>query len=300
MEIRHLKYFLGVAEELNFGRAAEKMHISQPPLSRQIMDLEEDLGVKLFDRTARGVELTEAGNYLVVEAQKLLGLSERIRERITQIGTESARRIRLGFVGSTLYSFLPELMRRCCSEVPGISFELRELASEEQANALIARSIDVGFARSWVGGMGVEFQSLVDETLSIVSPPAIHRLDSETDLPDFANLPFVAFSMNCAPGIAEIAQRICLRAGFSPRTIFVANQYDAVLRLVAAGLGWTIAPTMAVTNARLGENIAYRELLDLPERIAVGMIRRADEDCPWILDFIESVHRFFGETGSKG
>jgi DNA-binding transcriptional LysR family regulator len=297
MEIRHLKYFLGVSEELNFGRAAEKMHISQPPLSRQVMDLEKELGVKLFERTPKGVELTSAGRYLKLEATRLVRLSERIKERVGQIGLESSRRIRVGFVGSVLYSFMPELIRFLSDEMSGLSFELQELPSDEQARALSTGTIDVGFARSWVKESGIHFMPVAEETLSVVCARDLSGLDCEPTLDRLAPLPFVAFSDKCAPGIAELAERICLRSGFAPRTVFVANQYDAVLRFVAAGIGWSIAPTMAVTNTRLDPDLAHTELTDLPERIAVGMMLRDGEDTPLILELVESVQRYFS-TGS--
>jgi DNA-binding transcriptional LysR family regulator len=298
MEIRHLKYFLSVAEELNFGRAAEKMHISQPPLSRQIMDLEEELGAKLFERTSKGVELTPAGRYLRHEAARLVSMSELIKDRVATIGRESSHHIRIAFVGSVLYSFIPELVRFLRNEMPSLSLELKELPSAEQAKALAAGKIDVGFVRSWLSEAGVRFVPVAEEMLSVALGRELPGLAAgAASLDCLASLPFIAFSDNCAPGLADLAEHICLRAGFTPQTVFVANQYDAVLRFVAAGLGWTIAPTMAVKNSTLESDLVSFELSDLPERIVVGMALRDGEDNPLILELADSVRRYFLQRG---
>jgi Transcriptional regulator len=292
MDIRQLRYFLSVAEELHFGRAAERIHISQPPLSRQIMDLEEELGVKLFERTPKGVLLTPAGNYLKIEASRLISLSERVRERIGAIGQEATRHIRIGFVGSTLYSFIPELLAFLRGEMPGLAFELQELSSDEQAKALSTGKIDIGFLRSWLREPGIDFSPVTEESLSAVFSRSLPGLQAgASTLEQLEGQPFIAFSKGCAPGIAEVVERICDRNGFAARTIFVANQYDAVLRLVASGLGWSIAPTLAVKNSRLG--LESFELTDLPERIVVG-VARLEGDCdPTVKALVEIIREYF-------
>jgi Transcriptional regulator len=299
MEIRHLKYFLGVAEELHFGRAAEKMHISQPPLSRQILDLEDELGVKLFDRTTRGVRMTPAGEYLKKEAEQLLKRAERIKADVARAADESGHRVRLGFVGSAIYSFLPELMGRIARRRPEAAFEFFELSSDEQARALDSGRIDLGFVRSWIHEGGVRFAPLSEETLSVVFSDSLYSADQgEFSLASLAGLPSIAFSDACAPTLQSIIDSVCARAGFSPRRAFVANQYDAVLRFVASGFGWAIVPTLAYENSRL--EMRSIELSDLPERIVIGLAWREDESDSYILGLIEDVKRYFADRGSGG
>jgi DNA-binding transcriptional LysR family regulator len=290
MDIRQLGYFLSVAEELHFGRAAERVHISQPPLSRQIMELEEELGVKLFDRTTRGVRLTPAGEYLKIEAQRILQQSELIKERIAQIGEEAGHRIRLGFVGSAIYSFLPELVGRLKKDKPELSFEFFELGSDEQAKALLSGKIDLGIIRSWIKEGGISFTPIAEETLSVVYADSLYQaVEGGSVLGNLARLPFITFSEACAPVLKEVGDRICARAGFSPQRAFISDHYDSVLRFVAAGLGWAIVPTLAYKNSRL--DMRSIELADLPERIVIGVASREDESDPLILELIGDIKR---------
>jgi LysR family transcriptional regulator, benzoate and cis,cis-muconate-responsive activator of ben and cat genes len=289
MDLRHLTSFLAVAEELNFGRAAEKLHISQPPLSRQIMDLEEELGVALFERGPKGVKITPAGRYLEKEAVRLLGRVSLIKGRIGKIQDEGTRLVRIGFVASAMYSFLPELIGEFNRELHDLSFEFLELATKAQASSLLAGRIDIGFVRSWIDEEGVRFVPIAEESLSLVRSAGITPVNDAGDLEQYADLPFIAFSKDGAPGIAECAQKACAIAGFTPKTVFTAGQFDSVLRLVAAGLGWSIVPTTALQGSRLG--LVSSELLKQPERIIIGAALREDEDDPVVLSLLEIADR---------
>jgi LysR family transcriptional regulator, benzoate and cis,cis-muconate-responsive activator of ben and cat genes len=291
MELRHLNGFLAVAEELNFGRAAERLNISQPPLSRQIMELEEELGVALFLRGPKGVSITPAGRYLEKEAALLLGRVNLVKQRIGTIGSEGIREVRIGFVASAMYSFLPDLIERYCRDLGSLSFEFVELASNAQAKALLSGQIDIGFVRSWLAEEGIRFVPIAEETLSLVRSARLAPMNVIGELGDYAEEPFIAFSKTGAPGIAECALRACGNAGFSPNTVFTAGQFDSVLRLVAAGLGWSIVPTMALAGSRLG--LVSKELVDLPDRIIVGAALREDEDDPIIQTLLDIAERHF-------
>lgn len=296
MDLKHLSSFLAVAEELHFGRAAERLHLSQPPLSRQIMDLEEELGVALFVRGPKGVSMTPAGRYLVKEAEMLLGRVAQVKERIASIGGDGQRHIRIGFVASAMYSFLPELIDDYCRELPALSFEFVELASNAQARALLNGSIDIGFVRSWIHEERVRFVPMAEEGLSLARSARIAPPEGAGDLARYARLPFIAFSKERAPGLADLAQAACARAGFSPKTVFTAGQFDSVLRLVAAGLGWSIVPTMALSGSRL--EVQSSELLDVPDRFVVGVALRQDEDDRLVLRLLEIAERHFS-TGLR-
>jgi LysR family transcriptional regulator, benzoate and cis,cis-muconate-responsive activator of ben and cat genes len=302
MDLRHLTSFLAVAEELNFGRAAERLHISQPPLSRQIMELEEELGVALFERGPRGVSITPAGRYLEKEAIAILGRVSLVKDRIGTIGKAETRLVRIGFVASAMYSFLPEIIEEYRRELQSLSFEFLELATDAQAKALLEGRIDIGFLRSWLDAEGIRFVPITAERLSLVRSKRLVPAGESGELASYAELPFIAFSQISAPGIADRALKACARAGFSPRTVFTAGQFDSVLRLVAAGLGWSIVPTMALSGSRL--DLASQELLDQSESFVVGAALRDDEDDPLILSLLDIAEGHFeggeGELGRRG
>jgi len=295
MEIRQLRSFLSVAKELHFRRAAERLHISQPPLSRQIMDLEDELGVKLFTRTTRGVSLTPAGEYLKDEAQKVLDHSEQIMRRIAHIEDEAGYRVRVGFVGSAMLSFLPRLIRRLEEGRPAMSLELLELGSAEQVKALEARRIDLGFIRAWVASRSIDFAPLADETLSVVyADSLVAGGEGDWALEELAPLPYIALSDECAPVLQGLADRICARAGFAPRKSLVVDHYGSALRLAGAGLGWSILPTQALEDSRL--DLRSRALDGVPERIVVGLASRKGESDPLILELIGDIERAFAQS----
>jgi len=296
MELRQLEYFLTVAEELHFGKAAERVHISQPPLSRQIMELEEELGTKLFDRTTRGVKLTSAGEYLKVEARNYLSRGELIKERVRGMGSASERRVRLGFVSSALYSFLPGLLAGLSRDMPGLSFDLFELCSDDQVKAIASGKLDLGFVRSWSRESGVDFVPLVEEALSVVFGPTLSPgLGADPSLADFRFLPFIALTESCAPILAEVSNRLCVRSGFKPVPAYTADQFDIALRLAAAGVGWSILPSLVYRDARL--DLRSAELRDAPEKLVIGLASRVDEEDGRITELASYLREVF--AGSR-
>ena len=149
--------------------------------------------------------------------------------------------------------------------------------------------------RSWMREGGIRFVPLAEETLSVVYASSLREEGQrEPSLSDLAPLPFIAYSKSCAPVLQEVADRICARAGFNPRKVFVADQYDSVLRLVGAGLGWAIVPTLAYRNSRL--EMRSMEFADLPERIVIGFASREDESDPYVLGLIEGIEKFFADS----
>jgi Transcriptional regulator len=292
MELRHLAYFRAVAEELNFSRAAERLHISQPPLSRQIGELEDELGVALFRRGPHGVTLTHEGAYLLDESRRLLGRVDSLKERIGNVEISAARLIRIGFVASAMYSFLPDLVGRFHKEFPGLSFEFLELATGEQGKALLSGKIDLGFVRSWIVEDGVRFVSLAEEALSIIYSRSLTASSIPYRIADFRDLPFVSFSGSCAPGMAEYANLVCARDGFAPRTVYSAGQFDSVLRLVSAGLGWAIVPTIALD--RQGTDLESLPVKSLEDKIMIGIAIREDDTDRVIAELERITREFFG------
>jgi DNA-binding transcriptional LysR family regulator len=275
MELRHLAYFRAVAEELNFSRAAKRLNISQPPLSRQIGELEYELGVRLFNREPHGVSLTHQGEYLLEEAQRLLGRVDSLKERICHIEIGAARLIRIGFVSSAMYSFLPDLVGKFNKAFPELSFEFRELATGEQGKALLSGNIDIGFVRSWIVEDGLRFVPMIEEKLSVVYARSLRDSPVPSCLADFRDYPFIAFSGSCAPGMAEYANLVCARDGFVPKTVYSAGQFDSVLQLASAGLGWSIVPTVAL--ARPKPELESIPVQSLEDGIRIGIAIREDD-----------------------
>jgi DNA-binding transcriptional LysR family regulator len=276
MELRYLRYFAKLTEEMNFNRAAERLNISQPPLSRQIKMLEEELGTSLLLRKGKKFQLTEAGRFFNEGALRILEDVALLERQTRLVGHDREAVIRIGCIGSIMFSFFPDLLAFLTKQAPESRIEIAELASEQQANAIRSGKIDVGFLRSWVESENLRFEALGEESLSIIHPLAMNAAPS-AGLSFFADKPFVSGS---APGLHERIEGACERAGFAPRVAYECSQFSSILKLVAAGLGWSVIPTFALKRLAIDGvgmivlpdtvlfGIAYREGL-LPERIKI-------------------------------
>ncbi|MBN1858315.1 LysR family transcriptional regulator [Candidatus Bipolaricaulota bacterium] len=271
MDLKRLHYFLAVAEELHFGRAAERLQIKQPPLSRQIQNLEQELAVKLFDRTHRRVALTPSGLYLKAAASKLLAQADLIQHTVGLMQEGTAGFVRIGYVGSAMHAVVPALLRELHQRYPSIYPELFELDSDAQIRALHSGEIDIGFARTPIHAERLVMYPVLDETFSLVVPLG-HRVAaaSTLDLAALANEPFIGFSRSCAPGMADQILQICSDAGFSPRIVHSTSQLNTLLRLVESGLGYSIVPSSVRAGYDL--NLAYIDLVDVPQRAQLAAI----------------------------
>ena len=243
MELRHLRYFLAVAEELHFGRAAQRLGIAQPPLSRQIHDLELELGFSLFERSRPRIALTEAGRVLYGHARSTLtGLELGVREaRSTHLGERG--RVSVGYPSSLAYSGLTELLRAFRARFPGVEVGLRELPPSGIIDALKARQLDVGFVRGPLDDAELTVERVRRESL-VVAMPSDHLLAKKKRiaLGALAGEPFVFFPRERSPAFFDLLIGLCREAGFQPRIVQEAPQVD-VLSLVAAGFGLSIVPS---------------------------------------------------------
>jgi DNA-binding transcriptional LysR family regulator len=262
MELRHLRYFVLVAEELHFGRAARRAGIAQPPLSQQIRALESELGVQLFDRNRRRVELTDAGRALVPEARETL----RRAERAAQVARDGARgaygRLAIGFVGSVAFGFLPEFISQYRKHYPGVRLDLWEMTSEQQRSALHEGTIDLGLVRYPVLDSEISFAPLFTEPL-VVAISAEHDLGRETDPVPVAALAverFVMFPRRYGPPFFDQVMSLCHDSGFSPDIVQEAIQMPTIVSLVSAGIGVAIVPG-SVRHMGL-RGVTYRSLQD--------------------------------------
>jgi DNA-binding transcriptional LysR family regulator len=246
MELRHLRYFVAVAEELHFGRAAVRLRIAQPPLSRQIRDLERELGAPLFDRVPRGVELTPAGLALLPEARLTLAQAERAQRTAQRAARGEIGRLRVGFVEAAIYSSaLPDVLGFFRMHLPDIGLSLFEMEPLQQAEAFREGRIDLGIlhnpppdADRWLRVEPVYSEPLV------AAVPHAHRLArrARPALGDFATEPFVLFPRHVGPELFDGIIARCSSAGFSPRVVQEAAGWPTLAALVAAGVGVTFVP----------------------------------------------------------
>ncbi len=290
-DLRQLRQFVAVAEHLHFGRAAVALHISQPPLSRSIQDLESKLGAKLFERSRRKVELTAAGAWYLEEARQVIARLERASRAVAEVAAGGAGALRIGFVTIADYSVLPGLLTRFKAGNPGVSLSLRELVTEAQLDALAAGELDLGFVLPPLPAREVESVAVNREAL-VVALPERHPLARERGplgAKALANEPFVMVPANLARGLSDIVLGVCTRAGFAPRVAQEAVQMQTVVSLVSSGLGVAIVPASLLHLGRSG--VVYRAVRDPHAKIELRLAWRRDAHSSAAKRFVELAKR---------
>jgi DNA-binding transcriptional LysR family regulator len=290
-ELRQLRYFVAVAEQLHFGRAAASLHISQPPLSRSIRDLEARIGATLVARTRRRVELTAEGTYFLGEAKRLLAQLERAVLEVGNMAAGASGRLRLGFVSLADYGVLPGLLKAYKAVRPGVELALREMLSPEQAAALAAGDLDFGLLLPPVAAAGLE-HIVVQRERFVAALPARHRLArvrGRIAVRDLAGDAFVAVPRAIAPGLHDIVSTLTARAGFAPRIAQEAIQMQTVVSLVSSGLGVALVPASVANLGRRG--VAYRELADTHPRLDLWLAWRRAAAGVAARDFVQLARR---------
>lgn len=245
-ELSHLRCFVAVAEELHFGRAAARLNLTQPPLSRQIQLLEHTLDVRLLDRTSRSVALTRAGQNFLPEARRLLRLAEgaALAARRTASGEEGS--ITLGFTAASGYEFLPRLIKTFRTESPGIDLVLKEMVSADQLDSLAAGRIDVGLVRPSFNRRELASLCVVREPL-LLAAPEDHPLAAATEVSvaDLDRQPIVTFSPYEARYFYDLLATIFASAGVTPHYVQHISQIHSIMGLVKAGIGLALVPRAA-------------------------------------------------------
>ena len=275
-DLRQLRQFVAVAEHLHFGRAAEALHISQPPLSRSIQDLEAKLGVRLFERSRRKVELTAAGAWYLEEARQVLARLDRASRGVAELAAGGAGALRIGFVTIADYSVLPGLLSAFKAADPGVSMSLRELVTEAQLDALGAGDLDLGFVLPPLPSREVESIAMNRESLVVALPErhALAREHGPLGVRAIADEPFVMVPANLARGLSDVVLGLCARAGFAPRVAQEAVQMQTVVSLVSSGLGVAIVPASLLNLRRSG--VVYRAVRDPHPKIELRLAWRRD------------------------
>lgn len=264
MELRHLRYFVAVAEELHFTRAAERLHIGQPPLSQQIAALETELGARLLERSKRSVRLTEAGRLFLADARRILALSEQAAVNARRAARGEAGELRIGFTFSTPFTPLfASVINRYRQQFPAVTLTLHEMATQRQIEAIGQRTLDLGFVRPPEQSPPdtVRLTTLRQDPLLLVLP-VNHPLAAKPAIAirDLAGAPFVMYPKNAGTGIYPQIFRLCAAAGFVPHVAQEAGEAPAIIGLVAAGCGIAVLPA-SFDSIRL-EGVCYRRLAD--------------------------------------
>lgn len=243
MELRHLKYFLAVAEELNFTKAAEKLYISQPPLSRQIKELEVEIKARLFERNNKRVELTEAGKYFEGEVKTLFQSLERACMKTRKISESISGEFRIGYISSTFSTTISELVQYLTKQYPYVHVKLFEVSTAKQILALEEGKLDLGILRAPIHSPNIETKSWFRDGYSLVFNREKTELKSERDMGKLADETFVFFNQEYAPHYYNSLLEICAQYGFSPNVVHESNNISSIIQLVRNGLGISIVPT---------------------------------------------------------
>jgi DNA-binding transcriptional LysR family regulator len=284
MELRHLRYFVAVAEELHFHRAATRLHISQPPLSQQIRALEAELGVGLLERNRRRVTLTAAGASFLVAAREILAAVERAAELARRVAAGEVGSLSVAFVGSAMFNpVVPEILRDYASRYPDVALHLRELPTAEQLDGLAHGRIDVGVIRGPLQSStlmpGLELAVIHREHL-VAALPDSHPLAKQQRLhaEQLRGETFVILRRSEAPGLWAPLASVMGGAGGVPEDVLEVAEMQTIIGLVASGFGVSLVPASVGETERAG--VAFRPLADRSPQIELALAWSTDADSP--------------------
>lgn len=287
MELRHLRYFQALAETLNFTRAAERLHIAQPPLSRQIQQLEEELGVTLLER-GRPLRLTEAGRFFHEHSSALLEQLAKVCDNTRRIGQGEKTWLGIGFAPSTLYGVLPELIRRLRSDAE-LELGLNEMTTLQQVEALKAGRIDIGFGRIHIEDPAIQQQVLTLDPLVAALPAGHPLLAAPASLEALAREPFVLYPGNPRPSYADHVLALFATHGLQVRVAQWTNELQTAIGLVAAGIGITLVPASVQLQHR--DDIGYTRLLEGNATSPIIISRRVGDSSPALADCLALIEQ---------
>jgi DNA-binding transcriptional LysR family regulator len=297
LELRHLRYFAAVAEELHFGRAAARLGIAQPPLSQQIRRLESLLQTRLLERTSRRVRLTDAGRALLAEARRVLAGVDDAVAAAHRAGRGEIGELKVAFAATVMFLALPAMIREFRRRFPAVQLDLREMPTGPQLEALRAGDIDVGFVRQPGPHPELTIVTVMEEPLRIAINRA-HPLARRARLQvcDLAHEPFVMFPRDLAPGLHAQVMEVCREAGFTPRVVQESRELYTSVSLVEAGVGVSILPASV---ERLGwVNVRYRPIASERATTRVAAAWRTDRARPVIEAFMGVVRAVSGGPGN--
>jgi DNA-binding transcriptional LysR family regulator len=286
-ELRQLRCFVAAAEELHFGRAAARMNMTQPPLSRQIQLLEHVLGVKLLDRTSRAVKLTPAGRVFLLEARRILRLTESAALATRRIASGEAGTIALGFTAASGYSFLPRLLLQRASHAPNIDVTLKEMVSNEQMESLLTGRIDVGLLRPPIARGEFTTLKVAEERLVAALPVGDARLAEATlSLKHFDRQPLIMYAAEGSRYFYDMLTALFEAEDVRPITIQSLSQIHSMLALVRAGIGAALVPEAAMSLHF--DDVQFRPVENEPAApVELFAAWRSENDNPALAAFLD-------------
>ncbi len=299
MEFRQLKYFIAVAEELNIGRAATRLHISQPPLTRQIQQLEEEFGTQLFLRTARGVELTEAGEMFLRDARNIRDLMTQAVERVREAGQGKRGKMDIGIFGSGILDVIPKVLHAFRASHPNVQIALHQMSKKEQIEALRQHRIIAGFNRMLAPLPDIASEPVMIESI-MVALNEKHPLAAKPAilLKELAGQPLILFPSGARPSFIDKVWALCAGAGFEPDIAQEVGDAPTSVALVAAGFGLSLVPEAASSLSVPG--VVYRRLANAPDAVVdLSCIYRSDESSPLLHAFLQTIREFREKNGER-
>ncbi|WP_020655307.1 LysR family transcriptional regulator [Massilia niastensis] len=296
MDLRQVRYFVAVAEERNFTRAAERLHVAQPPVTRQVQQLEEMLGVVLIERGSRPVKLTEAGEFFLAHARLLLDQARDLQAMTQRVGKRE-RKLSVGFVASTLYGELPDIVRRYRERFPLVDVTLHEMTTVEQLQALKEGRIDVGFGRLKSEDPSIRRILLREERMVVALPPE-HRLalrEGGLRLMELAHDTLLVYPKSPRPSFADQVLSVFGEANVTPAQVTEVRELQISMGLVAAGQGISIVPESV--QAMHHRNVVYRGLEDKHAFSPILFSVRHMDRAPELSDLLAVVYSIYDELG---
>jgi DNA-binding transcriptional LysR family regulator len=289
IEHRHLRYFLAVAEELHFRKAAEKLFISQPGLSRQIKQMEQDLGVTLFERNNRSVALTKTGDYLQKELQINLKNLEDILAHSKLIHHGKEGHLTLGFVGSAMLQIIPAILKQFNSKFPKVMFKLEEMDNQKQIEGLLSQEIDVGFVRLERVPRSLEIHTVLKETFCLVLPKN-HPVNKRNfkNLSQFKDSPFILFDPEYSASYYEKVMQIFDGCGFAPIISHNTIHASSIYKLVENNLGVSIVPKSLQFGYDM--NVKFIELDAIPQRAFLSIAWSKNNRNPMLQNILQLIN----------
>ncbi|RWQ69619.1 MAG: LysR family transcriptional regulator [Mesorhizobium sp.] len=293
MDHKLMQSLVAVAEELHFGRAAARLHISQPPLTKQIQQLEQVIGVRLLERTKRKVELTEAGRVFLEEARAVLHQTGQAVELARKAGRGETGHLSVGFIDAAIYSVVPAVVQRFTECYPEVALSLTDLRIPNQIKLVAERQLDIGFVHPPVVHNALQAESILVEPL-IVALPETHWLASETEiaLADLAQEALIQFPRSINPSLYDEIVGLCRSSGFSPRIVREATPKQTIIGLVSVGLGVSLLPACLENLQRSG--VVYRPIRGRNLSIDTSIIYRREQPSPVLKAFLDIVRETTG------
>ena len=300
MELRQLRYFVAIAEEGNFSRAAKRLHVSQPPLSTQMKSLEDELGVRLLTRSNRGVSLTAAGLVFFEETRAVLARLEHAKTKALQANQGDIGMLAIGFVSIADYGILPPALKNFRANFPLVEVQLHELTTDAQIRDLRAGRLDLGIGLAPVDEPDLEFEGVLQEALVLAAPsghrhPAL-KGDGPVDLRTLSKASFIVPPRDIAPGLYDLTISLCQSCGFAPSITQHARQMQTVIGLVSSGMGFALVPASVRNLKRTG--VVYRALRGNPALVELGILRLRAPESALKEHFVAALKSAAGPAGT--